>query len=142
MVNVERPTAAFVLSLIGGVFILLGGGMMSMFGYGFWGMLMGGYRGWGGMVGYGYPGYGYGMMHGLGFGLFGILGLVFGVIVIISAIMLNRKPQEHTRWGILIVIFSVLSMVGSAMGGFGIGLILGLIGGVLAITWKPTEAKH
>lgn len=136
MTNVERPTAAFVLSLIGGIFILLGGGMMSMLGYGFRGM-MSSYGGWG----YGMMRPGFGMM-GLAFGVMGILGLVFGVIVIISAIMLNSKPQEHTTWGTLIVIFSVLSIVGSAMGGFGIGLVLGLVGGVLAITWKPTGTKN
>ena len=37
MVEKEKPTAAFVLSLLGGVFILLGGGMMSIFGFGGWG---------------------------------------------------------------------------------------------------------
>jgi len=135
MTETEKPTAAFLLSLVGGIFILLGGGVMSMFGpFGFGGM-MGGYRG---MMGYRYSGYG--MMGALGFGMFGILGLIFGVIVIISAFMLNSKPQRST-WGTLIVIFSVLSIFGSAMGGFGIGLILGLIGGILAITWKPPETK-
>ncbi len=136
---------AFVLSLIGGILILLGGGMRSMIGsfwfpYGFG--MMGGFRGWGGMMGYGYPDYGYGLMGGLGFGLFGILGLIFGGIVVISAIMLNSKPQEHTTWGILIAIFSVLSIFGGAMGGFGIGLVLGLIGGVLAVIWNPTTQRH
>jgi hypothetical protein len=136
MTETERPTAAFLLSLVGGIFILLGGGVMSMFGpFGFGGM-MGGY---GGMMGYRYSGYG--MMGALGFGMFGILGLIFGVIVIISAFMLNSKPHERSTWGTLIVIFSVLSIFGSAMGGFGIGLILGLIGGILAITWKPPETK-
>jgi hypothetical protein len=136
----EKPSLAFVLSLIGGVLILLGGGMRLMIGfigfpYGFGFGMMGG--GWGGMMSYGFPGYGYGWMEGLG-GLFGILGLIFGVIVVISAIMLNSKPQEHMTWGILIAIFSVLSIFGGAMGGFGIGLILGLIGGALAVIWKPT----
>ena len=73
--------------------------------------------------------------------MFGILGVVFGAIIIISAIMLHSKPHEHATWGILIVLFSVLSIFGGAMGGFGIGLVLGLIGGVLAITWKPTQTK-
>jgi hypothetical protein len=44
-------------------------------------------------------------------------------------------------WGTLSVIFSLISIVGGAMGDFGIGLILGLIGRVLGITWKRTEAK-
>jgi hypothetical protein len=147
MTEMEKPSTAFILSLIGGVFILLGGGTTSMvsnygnYGYGY-GMMggyagYGGYGGWGGMMG---PGFG--MMGGLGygFGFFGVLGLIFGIIVIISAVMLNSKPSEHATWGTLIVIFSALSIFGSAMGGFGIGLILGLIGGILAITWKPAKA--
>jgi hypothetical protein len=138
MTDTEKPTAAFLLSLVGGIFILLGGGVMSMFGpFGF-GNMMGGYRG---MMGGYYSGYGYGMMGGFGFGMFGILGLIFGIIVIISAFMLNSKPQEHSTWGVLIVIFSVLSIFGGTMGGFGVGLILGLIGGILGITWKPPQAK-
>ena len=134
MTNDERPTAAFILSLVAGVFIILGGGMMSLFGYGFMGM-MGRNGSWGRMMGRGF-----GMM-GFAFGMMGFLGLIFGVIVIISALMLNSKPQEHTTWGTLILIFSVISIFGSAMGGFGIGLILGIIGGILAITWKPPEKK-
>ena len=132
----EKPTAAFILSLVAGVFILLGGGVMAMIGswmgnYGYG--MMGRYAGWGGMMGTGY-----GMM-GFGFGAMGVLGLIFGAIVIISALMLNSKPEQHSTWGSLIVLFSVLSIFGSAMGGFGVGLVLGLIGGVLAITWKPTK---
>jgi hypothetical protein len=55
--------------------------------------------------------------------------------------MLKSKPEQHSTWGVLIVLFSVLSMLGGAMGGFGLGLVLGLIGGILAITWKPTQPK-
>ena len=126
--------------------MILGGGVMMMMGsflgsFGFGYGMMGGYRGWGGMFRYGYPRYGMMGWVGYGLGFLGILGLIFGVIVIISSLMLNRKPQEHSKWGILIVIFSVLSIFGSAMGGFGVGLVLGLIGGVLAITWKPTQTK-
>lgn len=147
MTEVEKPSTAFVLSLIGGIFILLGGGAMTMFGswrgnYGY-GMMggyggYGGYGGWGGMMG---PGFG--MMGGLGygFGFLGALGLIFGLIVIISALMLNSKPEQHSTWGILIIVFSALSVFGSAMGGFGIGLILGLIGGILGVTWKPPQSK-
>jgi hypothetical protein len=127
----ERPTAAFILSLLGGIFILLGGGM-----WGIIGSFMGSY-GFSGMMGFygrrrGMMGSAFGMM-GLAFGL---VGLVFGAIVIISAVMLNKKPEEHNTWGTLIIVFSVLSIFGG-MSGFGAGLILGLVGGILAITWRP-----
>ena len=135
MVNEEKPTAAFLLSLVAGIFILLGAALVSLMGYGFMGMM----NRFGNGGRYGMMGQGFGMM-GYGFGILAILGLIFGAIVIISAYMLNSKPQEHTTWGTLIVIFSVISIFGSA-GGFGVGLILGIIGGVLAITWKPPEPK-
>ena len=109
--------------------------------YPYYGGMMGGYNGY---SGYGWMfnmmnGYGFGMMRGLGggFGFLGILGLIFGIIVIISAVMLYNRSGEHTTWGALILVFSVLSVFGSMMGGFGIGVILGVIGGILAILWKP-----
>jgi hypothetical protein len=136
MSTTENPTAAFVLSLIAGLLIVLGGAVRSMIGFYWFGGMMHGFGGrWDGMMGY--PSFG--MMGGLSF-MSGIVGLVFGVLIIVSAIMLNSKPEGHTTWGTLIVIFSVLSVFGG-MGGFGIGLILGLIGGVLAITWKPTQPQ-
>lgn len=129
----EKPTAAFILSLLAGIFILLGGGMMTMMGswLGNYGM-MSYYGRWGGMMGTGF-----GMLR-FAFGAMGVVGLIFGAIVIISALMLNSKPEQHQTWGSLIVLFSALSIFGSAMGGFGVGLVLGLIGGILAIMWKPT----
>lgn len=138
MTQQEKPTTAFILSLIGGVFILLGGGMMSMVGsYGYGGM-MNGYWGYGGMMrGYGY-GPGFGMMGGYGFGgVLGLAGLLFGLVVIVSSLMLYYHPADHSKWGIVILIFSALSVLGSVMGGFGVGLILGVLGGIFALTWKP-----
>ena len=127
----EKPTTAFILSLIAGVFIILGGGTMTMMG-----SLLGGYgfgmMGYGGMMGTGLR------LMGFGVGIMGFLGLIFGAIVIMSALMLNSKPEQHQTWGSLIVLFSVLSIFGSVMG-FGVGLVLGLIGGVLAIIWRPKE---
>ncbi|MFQ5712208.1 MAG: DUF6114 domain-containing protein [Candidatus Geothermarchaeales archaeon] len=58
------------------------------------------------------------------------------LIVIYAAMMLNSKPAQHVTWGTLILIFSVLSVLGS-WAGFGLGLILGIVGGALAIGWRP-----
>lgn len=124
----EKPTTAYILSLIAGILMLLGGGMGTYSGMMGGRSMMGGYNMMGpGMMGY--PSWGFGMG-------FGVLGLIFGLVVIFGAIMLDSKPKEHKTWGTIILIFSILSIFGG-MGGFGIGAILGIIGGALAISWSP-----
>ncbi len=59
-------------------------------------------------------------------------GLVSGVLVIISAVMIYERPQHIRKFGVLIWIFSGMSFFGS--GGFIIGGMLGVIGGFLAVT--------
>ena len=68
-------------------------------------------------------------------GVMGGFGLVCGAIVLVSATMLLARIGARRTWGILILVFSVLSLVG--LGGFVIGAILGMVGGVLALRWKP-----
>lgn len=123
----EVPTTPFVLSLMAGVFILLGAFMPLVF--------MGSFDRMGGMM----ESYGMTGMMGTGSIVMGIVGLAFGGVVLYSAIMLNARPARHVTWGSLILVFSILSVFG-AMGGFGIGLILGVIGGALTIAWRPGAA--
>ena len=118
--------------------------MMGSFGYGMMNGY-GSYSGYGGMMGgYGWGyGPGFGMMRGYGyFGIFGLVGILFGIAVIVGAVMLHHNPAEHSKWGLIILIFSILSIFGSAMGGFDVGLILGVIGGILALTWKPATLER
>ena len=89
-------------------------------------------------------GYGYAFAAGPGYfspmmSFAGMLGIIFGLIVIASAIMLNRRPTQHTTWGILILVFSILGIFG-VLAGYLVGLILGIVGGALAIAWKPPTA--
>jgi len=65
----------------------------------------------------------------------GGFGLVCGAVVLISATMLLAKVGARRTWGILVLVFSVLSFVG--LGGFVVGAVLGIVGGVLALRWKP-----
>jgi len=67
--------------------------------------------------------------------IMGGFGLVCGAIVLISGTMLLANVGGRRTWGILILVFSVLSFVG--LGGFVVGAILGMVGGVLALRWKP-----
>jgi len=126
----EKLLVPFVLSLLAGVFILLGAMVW------FW------------MVNVGFVmmqsmmtsmmGYGPYMSQVAQFSIWSLtpfVGLASGIIVMVSAIMLYSRPQDRTLWGVLILVFSVVSIVG-AMGGFLVGLILGIIGGAFAISQR------
>jgi hypothetical protein len=52
-----------------------------------------------------------------------------------SALVLRIHPEEHFIWGIVIVVFSAISFVG--MGGYFVGAGFGIIGGAIALTYKP-----
>jgi hypothetical protein len=64
------------------------------------------------------------------------VGLIVGVIVLLGALMLQKRPANKKTWGIMIVVFSIPSVIMG--GGFIIGFILGIIGGVIAISKKST----
>jgi hypothetical protein len=115
--STEKPTAAFVLSLIAGIFVILGGLAVALIGAAITFFI-------GGVA-----------------GVFGLLGIVWGVLIIVFAVQLNSNPSSHTTSGILIIVFSVLSWVGS-FGGLFIGFLLGLIGGILALVWSPSAPAH
>ncbi len=52
---------------------------------------------------------------------------ITAILKIIFAVKLNANPLEHTKWGALILIFSII----------GLGGLLELIGGILALIYKP-----
>jgi len=62
------------------------------------------------------------------------IGLILGVIVLLGALMLHFKPAKKKVWGIIIVIFSIPSVITG--GGLIIGFILGIIGGAFALSRK------
>lgn len=67
------------------------------------------------------------------------IGLTLGVLVLLGAILLHFKPVKKRVWGIIIIIFSIPSVITG--GGFIIGFILGIMGGVLAILRKQNVQK-
>ncbi len=109
----EKPTAAFVLSLLGGIFALLGG-----IGLAILGTILAFFTGLG-LILYIFP--------------------IFGLIIIIGSIMMYSNPKSAKTWGIIVLILGIISMIGivTAFGG-----LLALIGGILAIVWKPSTPMN
>jgi hypothetical protein len=110
----EKPTAAFVLSLLGGIFALLGGIVLAIFGT---------------II----------ALFTLGAGLILYIFPIFGIIIIIGSIMMYSNPKSAKMWGIIVLILGIISLIGifTTFGG-----ILALIGGILAIVWKPSAPMN
>jgi hypothetical protein len=71
--------------------------------------------------------------------ILGAIGVVAGLLVIVFALRLRSSPGTARTSGVVVLVMSLLSFI--AGGGLYIGLILGLIGGVMAITWRPPAAN-
>jgi hypothetical protein len=112
----QKPTAAAVLSIIGGVFILLGG--IAEIAVGSYVSSLSYVTGGGAIIG------------------LGLLGVIMGLLILILGILLLSNPDSNVTYGVLIIVFSLISLL-SFLGGFVIGFLLALIGGILALTWRP-----
>jgi hypothetical protein len=104
----EKPTAAFVLSLIGGIIMLLVAILVT--------------------IGFSFAFGGVGT-------IIGIVGVVFGLIVVLGSIMLYQNPASHTMWGVIILVLAIVDLPG--VWGFGLGSLLAFIGAILALVYKP-----
>lgn len=65
---------------------------------------------------------------------FSVAGISSGIIVITSGFLIYRKPSNAQLYGIIALVFSIIGFLG--MGGFVIGSILGILGGILALFLK------
>ncbi len=115
----NKPTAAYIVSLLGGILGLLGSIALIALGA----TAFSAYNSYTGYYGVYTPfGLGWTLLIGLGAWM-----LITSILIIIFAHRLNSNPIEHTKWGALIIVFSII----------GVGGLLGLIGGILALVYKP-----
>lgn len=122
----RTSSTAFALSLASGVIILLGGILPWLFFANFQASPGGGMMG--GMMG------GWGSGPWFMGGWLSPLSLVAGAMVLFGAIMMSVRPQETRNWGIIVLIFSVIGLIG--MGLSTLGGIIGIVGGAVALSEK------
>ncbi len=64
------------------------------------------------------------------------VGLIFGVLILLCALLLRSKPAKKKVWGIMLIGFSIPSVIMG--GGFIVGFILGIIGGAITLSKKKS----
>lgn len=126
----RKPVAAFILSLLAGLWMLVPG----VLGYAWWFPITGGWMHGEHMRG------GWMWRHGVMRDIAPMFwwpwfGLVAGLIVLVGAVMLYSKPSQSQGWGIVILVLSAFNVF-LGLGGF-LASMLGIIGGALAIVWRP-----
>jgi len=76
-------------------------------------------------------------------GVQGLAGFLVPVILILCGQLLWWNPSQRLFYSIMVLIMSLASWVTSNLGGFVIGLVLGLLGGSAAFAWNdPHKPKH
>ncbi|MGC8982996.1 MAG: DUF6114 domain-containing protein [Desulfurococcaceae archaeon] len=70
-----------------------------------------------------------------------MLNLVLGVLIILGATLIRSGEEDKVRKGSAIVLaLSVVSLF-TAGGGFIVGFLLGIAGGALGLAWRPPQAR-
>ena len=115
----ERPLTAFVLSLLGSMFIIVGTVV------------------------------GFVLFSSSPFppttdltAILASVSVALGILMLIMTMLLYLRPELHVAWGVTILVFASASItsVFSGYGGLGlgvVGMVLGIVGGAIAIAWRP-----
>jgi hypothetical protein len=117
-----------ILSIIGGS-LMVAGGIFALSMFGIWSQA--GMAGWGPMMG------GWGAMSGYfawAVGTMAAVSLATGALAIAGGYTIYRRPASANVWGVGILIASIAGLF--TMSGFFVGPVLGIIGGILALTKK------
>ena len=74
------------------------------------------------------------ILAGIALHIVGAIAVVFGVLIVVGAVLLYKLEKE-TVGGIIVLVFSLLSILTFGVVGL-VGLVLGIIGAALALTKK------
>ncbi|PJI94041.1 DUF6114 domain-containing protein [Luteimicrobium subarcticum] len=76
----------------------------------------------------------------LQFGIQGFQAMVIPVVLVLLGVLLWTMPVHRVFYGVIALVLSVYSLIGVNLGGFFIGMLLGMAGGIVAVSWLPRTA--
>lgn len=74
------------------------------------------------------------------FGAQGLAGYIVPIIMLLCGLLLLVNPQQRLFYSIFAILMSLASWITANLGGFFVGLLLGLVGGSLAFAWTPRRS--
>ncbi|MDG9673210.1 DUF6114 domain-containing protein [Micromonospora sp. DH14] len=80
-------------------------------------------------------------VNGLSFrsGATGLLSLLIPIILVTCGVLLWFSPAQRLFYSVVAAVTAVYSLIGLNLGGFFVGLLLGVIGSALAFAWTPVH---
>jgi hypothetical protein len=73
-------------------------------------------------------------------GIEGFQATLIPVLLVVLGALVMAMPAHHVFYGVIALVVAVYSIVGVNLGGFFAGMLLGAVGGVLAVAWMPKPA--
>lgn len=69
------------------------------------------------------------------------LGVAVGLVIGIFGLFFWFSPGQRQIVGVLVVVLSVASLVTSDLGGFVVGMLMGIVGGAMGFAWSPVQPR-
>src|SRR3954468_8129276 len=70
-------------------------------------------------------------------GIEGLQATIIPIVLVLLGVLIIAMPAHRIFYGVIALAVAVYSLVGVNLGGFFIGMLLGAVGGVLAVSWVP-----
>jgi hypothetical protein len=126
----DRPTSAFVLSLIGGIITLISGLISINSWFALYSTLGPGFV---------YSSLGLGDMASGEAIVFFIIGAICGTLIIVGAVLQHSGEKSRVRRGSILVLIASIVGIPSTYFGMFIGGILSVVGAAQGLAWKPLD---
>lgn len=75
-------------------------------------------------------------------GIEGLQATIIPIILVLLGVLVMLMPEHRIFYGVITLVVAVYSLIGANLGGFFIGMLLGSVGGILAVAWMPKNAKE